>query len=83
MIFPVPQSFPQLTAPPTRPPFTAQPTLLQLPAGPAPPIKFNSEGSFGKMFENMMMPREFGFKSQQYAAEQVNDDVMDALPPHQ
>jgi hypothetical protein len=35
------------------------------------------------MLENMMMPREFGYKSQSYAAEQIDDDVMDALPPLQ
>jgi hypothetical protein len=35
------------------------------------------------MLENMMMPREYGYKSQSYAAEQIDDDVMDALPPPQ
>ena len=41
MIFPgVPQSLPQLTAPP------------QLPQLPAPPINFNLDGSFGRMLEN-------------------------------
>jgi hypothetical protein len=35
------------------------------------------------MLENMMMPRELGYKSQSYAAELIDEEVtvMDALPP--
>ena len=78
MMFPgVPQSLPQL---PPLPQLTAPPPLPQL---TAPPVNFNLDGSFGKMLENMMMPREFGYKSQSYDVEQIDDDVMDALPPPQ
>ena len=81
MIFPgVPQSLPQIIAPPQLPQIAAPP---QLPLLPAPPVNFNFDGSFGRMLENMMMPREYGYKSQSYAAEQIDDDVMDALPPPQ
>ena len=78
MMFPgVPQSLPQL---PPLPQLTAPPQLPQL---TAPPVNFNLDGSFSKMLENMMMPREFGYKSQSYDVEQIDDDVMDALPPPQ
>ncbi len=30
-----------------------------------------------------MMPREYGYKSQSYAPELIDEDVMDALPPQQ
>ena len=81
MIFPgVPQSLPQLTAPPQLPQLPAPPPPI--PQLPAPPVNFNFDGSFGKMLENMMMPREYGYKSQSYAAE-LDEDVMDALPPQQ
>ena len=81
MIFPgVPQSLPQLTAPPQLPQIAAPPQLPQL---QAPPINFNLDGSFGRMLESMMMPREYGYKSQSYAPEYIDEDIMDALPPPQ
>ncbi len=81
MIFPeVPQSLPQLTAPPQLPQLPAPPPPP--PQLPAPPVNFNFDGSFGKMLENTMMPRETGSKSQSYATE-LDDAVMDALPPPQ
>jgi hypothetical protein len=55
MVFPgLPQSLPQRTAPRQLPQITAPPPQL-----PAPPVNFNFDGSFGRMFENMMMPREY------------------------
>ena len=63
--------YPQLTAPP------------QLPQLPAPPINFNLDGSFGKMLENMMMPREYGFKSRSYVVDNIDEDIMDSLPQAQ
>ena len=74
-------SFPQsLQPPPMYPQLTAPPQLPQL---PAPPVNFNLDGSFSKMLENMMMPREYGYKSQSYAPELIDEDVMDALPQAQ
>jgi hypothetical protein len=74
-------SFPQsLPPPPMYPQLTAPPQLPQL---PAPPINFNLDGSFSKMLENMMMPREYGYKSQSYAPEFIDEDIMDALPKAQ
>ena len=58
MMFPgVPQSLPP---PPIYPQLTAPPVLPQI---QAPPVNFNLDGSFSKMLENMMMPREYGYKS--------------------
>jgi hypothetical protein len=49
MIFPgVPQSLPQITAPPQLPQIAAPPQLPQL---AAPPVNFNFDGSFGRMLE--------------------------------
>ena len=81
MKFPgVPQSLPQLTAPPQLPQIAAPPQLPQL---PNPPINFNLDGSFGRMLENMMMTKGYGYKSQSYAPEYIDEDIMDALPPPQ
>jgi hypothetical protein len=41
------------------------------------------DGSFGEMLENMTLPREYGYQSQSYAAELIEEYVMDALPPTQ
>jgi len=74
-------SFPQsLPPPPMYPQLTAPPQPPQL---PAPPINFNLDGSFSKMLENMMMPREYGYKSQSYAPEFIDEDIMDSLPQAQ
>ena len=81
MIFPgVPQSLPQLTPPPYFPQLTAP---LVLPQIQAPPVNFNLDGSFSKMLENMMMPREYGYKSQSYVADNIDEDIMDSLPQPQ
>ena len=79
MIFPgVPQSLP---VPPPLPQIMPPPQYPQLPAPPQPPVNFNLDGSFQKVLENMMMPMEEGFKKNSYAfAEQIDDDIMDALP---
>ena len=76
MIFPgVPQSLPQLTPPPQFP---------QLPAPPQPqPFTFSLDNKFGSMLENIMMPREYGFKPNSYAVEMLDDDIIDALPKAQ
>ena len=74
-------SFPQsLQPPPMYPQLTAPPAYPQL---PAPPINFNLDGSFGKMLENMMMPREYGFKSRSYVVDNIDEDIMDSLPQAQ
>ncbi len=39
------------------------------------------DGSFERILEDMMMPHEYGYKSQSYAPEYIDEDVMDALPP--
>jgi hypothetical protein len=79
MIFPgVPQSLPQLPAPPPVAQILPPPQYPQL---PAPPVNFNLDGSFQKVLENMMMPMEEGFKKNSYAfAENIDDDIMDTLP---
>ena len=82
MIFPgVPQSLPQLPAPPPVAQILPPPQYPQL---PAPPLNFNLDGSFQKVLENMMMPMEEGFKKNSYAfAENIDDDIMDTLPREQ
>ena len=79
MIFPgVPQSLPP---PPIYPQLTAPPVL---PQSPAPPISlFNLDSGFGRMLENMMMAREYGFKSQSYVTDNIDKDIMDSLPQPQ
>jgi hypothetical protein len=80
MIFPgVSQSLPQIT-PPQLAQITAPPPLSQL---PAPPVNYIFDGSFGRMLENIMMPREYGFKSQSYVSNNIDEDMMDSLPPPQ
>jgi hypothetical protein len=82
IIFPgVPQSLPQLPAPPPVAQILPPPQYPQL---PAPPLNFNLDGSFQKVLENMMMPMEEGFKKNSYAfAENIDDDIMDTLPREQ
>ena len=77
MVFPgVPQSLPQLTPPPQLP---------QLPAPPPPPqpFTFSLDNNFGRMLENALMPREYGYKPNSYEVEMLDDDIMDALPKAQ
>jgi hypothetical protein len=91
MIFPgVPQSLPQLPAPPPLPQLPAPPPLPQLPAPPPllqlpapPPVNISFDNMFGNMLENVLMPREYGFKPQSYIADLIDEDVMDALPQPQ
>ena len=60
LFFPgIPQSLPQLTPPPQLPQLTAPPPQPQLPA--PQPFTFSLDNDFGKMLENMMMPREYRF----------------------
>ena len=81
MIFPgVPQSLPQLTPPPPLPQLTAPPPLPQL---TAPPVNFNFDGSLGRMLENILMPREYGYKARSYEVDILDDDIIDALPKAQ
>jgi hypothetical protein len=81
MIFPgVPQSLPQLTPPPPLPQLTAPPPQPQL---PAPPVNFNFDGSFGRMLENILMPKEYGYKPNSYEVDILDDDIIDALPKAQ
>jgi hypothetical protein len=81
IIFPgVPQSLPP---PPQLPQITAPPPLPQITAPPQPPINISFDNMFGGMLENMMMPREYGYKSQSYVSDNIDEDVMDALPPPQ
>jgi len=68
---PLPPMYPQLTAPPPQP---------QL---PAPPVNFNFDGSFGRMLENILMPKEYGYKPNSYEVDILDDDIMDALPKAQ
>jgi hypothetical protein len=35
------------------------------------------------MLENVLMPREYGFKPNSYAVEMLDDDIIDALPKAQ
>ena len=82
MIFPgVPQSLPQLTPPPQLPQITAPPPLPQLPA--SQPFTFSLDNNFGRMLENIMMPREYGYKARSYEFDRFDDDVMNALPKAQ
>ena len=82
MIFPgVPQSLPQLTPPPQFPQLPAPPQQPQLPA--PQPFTFSLDNKFGSMLENIMMPREYGFKPNSYAVEMLDDDIIDALPKAQ
>jgi hypothetical protein len=82
MIFPgVPQSLPQLTPPPQLPQLTAPPTQPQLPA--PQPFTFSLDNKFGSMLENILMPREYGFKTNSYAVDILDDDIIDALPKAQ
>ncbi len=81
IIFPgVPQSLPQIPPQPQPQQITAPQQQPQL---PAPPVNISFDNMFGSMLENMMMPREYGYKSQPYAPEYIDEDVMDALPPTQ
>ena len=82
MIFPgTPQSLPQLPPPPPLPqlPPPPQPPLL-MPPPPGAPVNISFDNMFGSMLENIMMPREYGFKQNSYAVENIDDDIMDALP---
>jgi hypothetical protein len=82
MIFPgVPQSLPQLTPPPQLPQLPAPPPLPQLPA--PQPFTFSLDNNFGKMLENIMMPREYGYKARSYEFDILDDDIMNALPKAQ
>ena len=82
MIFPgVPQSLPQLTPPPQLSQITAPPPLPQLPA--PQPFTFSLDNDFGRMLENVLMPREYGYKARSYELDRFDDDIMDALPKAQ
>ena len=82
MIFPgVPQSLPQLTPPPQLPQITAPPPLPQLPA--SQPFTFSLDNTFGSMLQNILMPREYGFKTNSYAVDILDDDIIDSLPKAQ
>jgi hypothetical protein len=82
MIFPgVPQSLPQLTPPPPLPQLTAPPPQPQITA--PQPFTFSLDNKFGNMLENILMPREYGYKPNSYEVDILDDDVMDALPPPQ
>jgi hypothetical protein len=82
MIFPgVPQSLPQLTPPPPLPQLTAPPPQPQITA--PQPFTFSLDNKFGNMLENILMPREYGYKPNSYEVDILDDDVMDALPPQQ
>jgi hypothetical protein len=76
----LPQIPPQITAPPPLPQLPAPPQLPQI---TAPPVNISFDNMFCSMLENMMMPREYGYKSQSYAPEYIDENVMDALPPQQ
>jgi hypothetical protein len=67
----MPPPLPQITAPPQKPQITA------------PPVNISFDNMFGSMLDNMIMPRAYGYKSQSYAPEYVDEDVMDAIPPPQ
>jgi hypothetical protein len=81
IIFPgVPQSLPP---PPQLPQITAPPQLPQITAPPQPPINISFDNMFGglnSMMMESMMPKEYGFKSNSYTIESLDDDIMDALP---
>jgi len=80
MIFPgVPQSLPQLPAPPQLPQIMPPPQYPQIMAPPQPPVNINFDGMFGSMMD-AMMPREYGYKFNSYAIEQLDEDIMDTLP---
>ena len=82
MIFPgVPQSLPQLTPPPQLPQITAPPPQPQITA--PQPFTFSLDNKFGGMLENILMPREYGYKARSYEVDILDDDIMDALPKAQ
>jgi hypothetical protein len=82
MIFPaVSQSLPQLTPPPQLPQLTAPPPQPQLPA--PQPFTFSLDSRFGGMLENLLMPREYGFNSNSYEVDILDDDIIEALPKAQ
>ena len=84
MIFPgTPQSLPQLMPPPPLPQLMPPPPLPQLMAPPQAPVNISFDNMFGSMLDNMMMPREYGFKQNSYAVDMLDDDIMDSLPPNQ
>jgi hypothetical protein len=84
IIFPgVPQSLPQLPAPPPIPQILPPPPLPQIMPPPQAPVNISFDNMFGNMLENMMMPREYGFKNNSYAIDTLDDDIMDALPQEQ
>ena len=84
MIFPgTPQSLPQLMPPPLLPQLMPPPPLPQLMAPPQAPVNISFDNMFGSMLDNMMMPREYGFKQNSYAVDMLDDDIMDSLPPNQ
>jgi hypothetical protein len=79
MIFPgVPQSLPQLTPPPQLPQITAPPPQPQITA--PQPFTFSLDNKFGGMLENILMPREYGYKARSYEVDILDDDIIDALP---
>ena len=82
MIFPgVPQSLPQLTPPPQLPQITAPPPQPQITA--PQPFTFSLDNKFGGMLENILMPREYGYKARSYEVDILDDDIIDALPKAQ
>ena len=82
IIFPgVPQSLPQLTPPPQLPQITAPPPQPQITA--PQPFTFSLDNKFGDMLENILMPREYGYKARSYEVDILDDDIMDALPKAQ
>ena len=87
IIFPgVPQSLPP---PPQLPQILPPPQLPQImpPPPQQQPINISFDNMFGGLNSMMMnsmmdsmMPREYGFKSNSYTIESLDDDIMDALP---
>jgi hypothetical protein len=83
MIFPgTPQSLPQIQAPPPLPQIQAPPQLPQI-MPPQAPVNISFDNMFGSMLENMMMPREYGFKQNSYAVDMLDEDVMNTLSQDQ
>jgi hypothetical protein len=76
-----PQSLPQLTPPPQLPQLTAPPPQPLLPA--PQPFTFSLDSRFGSMLENLLMPREYGYKARSYELDILDDDIMNALPKAQ
>ncbi len=54
----------------------------QLPV-PQPFIIFSLDNKFGSMLENILMPREYGFKPNSHAVDILDDDITDTLPKAQ